>query len=88
MAEHSQHSRTNGKRNTKRTETPITKGEAAAILLSALTYCQRAGLSVTGYNEGTALRLSISGVNYDGGQIKPCDTMPAEVTPTEKQVTP
>lgn len=71
MAEDLKHSRTNGKRPTSRTEKPITKDEAAQILLSALDYCKRAGLTVTGYNENGNLRLSISGLQYCDGEITP-----------------
>lgn len=58
-------SRKSGKKNTFRTLQDVTPNEAAQILLSALNYCKKAGLPVTGYNEGTALRFSIEGIHYD-----------------------
>jgi hypothetical protein len=62
------------RRSIRKTNESITPAEASQILLSALTYCQQANLLVTGYNEGNALRLSIDGLNYDGGQILPVVT--------------
>lgn len=92
MAGHSRLSRKSDKKSTFRTLQNVTPSEAAQILLSALNYCKKAGLSVTGYNEGTALRLSIDGIHYDfdGHTMITLDgyTMPAEVTPNERQVTP
>ena len=84
-AGHSQPSRKSGKNSTFRTLQNVTPSEAAAILLSALNYCKKAGLLVTGYNEGNALRLSIEGIHYDfdGHTMVTLDghTMPAQVTP-------
>jgi len=71
MAEDLKHSQPNEKQPTSRTEKPITAGEAAQILLSALDYCKRAGLTVTGYNENGNLRLSISKLQYCDGEIVP-----------------
>ena len=85
MAGHSQPLRKSGKPSTWRTLQSVTPNEAAAILLSALNYCKKAGLPVTGYNEGNALRLSIEGIHYDfdGHTMVTLDghTMPAQVTP-------
>jgi hypothetical protein len=58
------------KRSTRRTKQSITPVEAAAILTSALNYCLQAGLPVIGYNEGTALILSIDGLQYSNEQIE------------------
>ncbi len=71
MAVHSQPSQTTEKRSTSRIEQPTTPAEAGQILLSALDYCKKAGLAVTGYNEGNALRLSIDGLHYAAGEILP-----------------
>lgn len=84
MAGHSRPSRKSGKKSTFRTLQGVTPNEAAQILQSALSYCKKAGLSVTGYNEGTALRLSIDGIHYDFERHTMTLT---EVTPNEKQVT-
>lgn len=69
------------KRSTKKTKEPITPAEAAELLTSALSYCLEAGLPVVGYNEGTALRLSIDGLEYSNDKIQPV-TLPivTEVT--------
>jgi hypothetical protein len=60
----------NEKRRTKKTEKPITPGEAVELLTSALSYCLGAGLIVSGYNEGQSLLLSIDGVQYVDGKIQ------------------
>lgn len=69
MVANSNNSQSKGKQNTRKTAKPITPVEAAQILASALSYCNQAGLTVTGYNDGTSLKLSIEGVNYEGDQI-------------------
>jgi hypothetical protein len=70
-AENSPRSAKSGKTSTKKTKEPITKDEAAQLLTSALSYCQEAGFQVIGYNEGTALRLSIEGLEYSNDKIQP-----------------
>lgn len=60
----------NVKTNTKKTKPPITPAEAAELLTSALSYCLESGLSVIGYNDGTALRLSIEGLEYSNDRIQ------------------
>ena len=69
MVANSTNSQTKGKRSTRKTARPITPAEAAQILASALSYCNQAGLTVTGYNDGASLKLSIEGVNYEGDKI-------------------
>lgn len=59
------------KKSTKKTKEPITPAEAAELLTSALSYCLESGLNVIGYNEGTALRLSIDGLEYSNDRIQP-----------------
>ncbi|HMR99822.1 MAG TPA: hypothetical protein PKE62_11250 [Anaerolineales bacterium] len=84
-AAHSRPSRKSGKKSTFRTLQNVTPNEAAQILLTALNYCRKAGLSVTGYNEANALRLSIDGIHYDfdGHTMITLDghTTPEQVTP-------
>lgn len=82
-------SQPSGKKNTKKTKQPITPAEAAELLTSALKYCQESGLMVAGYNEGTELMLSISGLNYVGTVIQPVTLIPpakpVNVTPAEAE---
>jgi hypothetical protein len=59
------------KPSTRKTSKPITREEASELLTSALWYCQQAGLSIAGLNQGNILRLSIEGLNYDGSKISP-----------------
>lgn len=73
-----------GKRNTTKTEKPITPAEAGEILLSALNYCQKANLLVHGYNDGEILVLAIVGLSYADGRITPANVTPKEM----QQVTP
>ena len=91
-AAHSRPSRKAGRNATFKTLQNVTPNEAAQILLSALNYCRKAGLSVTGYNEANALRLSIDGIHYDfeGHAMVTLrgDTTSHHVTPTGEQVTP
>ena len=70
-AEGSRPSHKSGKQSTKKTKEPITPAEAAELLTSALSYCLESGLSVIGYNDGTALRLSIEGLEYSNDRIQP-----------------
>lgn len=60
----------NGEPNTKKIKQPITPAEAAELLTSALSYCLESGLKVIGYNDGTALRLSIEGLEYRNDKIQ------------------
>ena len=46
----------------KKTAKPITKEEAVAILASALSYCQQAGLSVMAHHDAGALVLTLPGL--------------------------
>jgi hypothetical protein len=59
---------------------------------SALNYCKEAGLMVTGYNEKNMLILCIDGLNIAGNHLMPVtqsgNTIPADVTPSTKAVTP
>jgi hypothetical protein len=64
------------KRSTKKTKEPITHAEALQLLTSALNYCLESGLNVVGYNEGTALRLSIDGAQYKNNRIEPVTLIP------------
>lgn len=76
-AAHSRPSRKAGRNATFKTLQNVTPNEAAQILLSALNYCRKAGLLVTGYNEANALRLSIDGIHYDfedHAMVTPCYT--------------
>lgn len=80
-AAHSTHSAKKGKRNTTKTEKPTTPAEAGELLLSALDYCKKAGLSVTTYNDG-GLVLFVEGLKYEDRKIVPVVTpIPADVTP-------
>lgn len=45
-----------------KTKDAITRDEAAQILQSAVSYCQRAGITVRGYNDSGALVLAFEGV--------------------------
>lgn len=75
-----------GKRSTKKTEEPTTPAEAGELLLSALDYCKKAGLKVTGYNDDGALVLRVDGLEYSGLRILPAVT--PIVTPSVPVVTP
>lgn len=88
MAGHSRPSHKSGKKNTFRTLQSVTPNEAAQILQSALHYCLKAGMKVSGYNEGQALRLSIDGIHYDFERHTMIMCSETEVTPNEKQATP
>ena len=46
----------------KKTAKPITKEEAVAILASALSYCQQAGLPVMAHLDAGALVLTLPGL--------------------------
>lgn len=88
-----QHSTEKVRKSTTRTERPITPEEAAQLLASALSYCQKAGLVVKGYNDGVTLVLELEGLNELAGRIvvvKPSDGVTAEpmVSPSEDKVTP
>ena len=76
MVENSSTSPKNGKRSTRKTKEPITPAEALQLLTSALSYCLESGLNVVGYNEGTALRLSIEGAQYRNSKIEPVTLIP------------
>jgi hypothetical protein len=78
-------SQPSGKKNTKKTKQPITPAEAAELLTSALSYCLESGLMVVGYNEGTELRLSISGLEYRDSKIQPV-TLTGEINVTPAEV--
>jgi hypothetical protein len=69
--ENSPRSPKSGKTSTRKTKEPITKGEAAELLTSALKYCQEAGMIVSGYNEGATLALYIDGLEYSNDRIQP-----------------
>lgn len=45
-----------------KTKDAISKDEAAQILQSAVSYCQRAGIAVQGYNDNGTLVLAFEGV--------------------------
>lgn len=51
-----------GKRRMSKTKSPITKGEAAELLQSAVNYCQQAGIAVQGYTDSGTLYLSLAGL--------------------------
>ena len=68
-----------GKRSTKKIDEPITPAEAGGLLLSALDYCKKAGLRVTGYNDDGGLVLRIEGLQDTGNGIIPYVT--PKVTP-------
>lgn len=76
-----------GKPSTKKTKEPITKEEAAELLTSALSYCLESGLNVIGYNDGTALRLSIDGLEYRNDRIQLVTLIPAESNVNSTPVT-
>jgi hypothetical protein len=85
MAEGSQLSTRKGRRNTSKIEKSITPEEASEILASALFYCRQAGLKTTGYNQGNALIVCISGLNLVGGTIQAVGgTTSKNVPPTEQ----
>jgi hypothetical protein len=60
-----------GNRSMPKTKDAISKDEAAQILQSAVSYCQRAGVAVQGYNEGGTLYLSFDGLML----VRLADTM-------------
>jgi len=70
MADDLKRSKRRARRSTRSIETSITPAEAASLLTSALSYCEKAGLKITGYNENGNLRLSIAGVEYYNGRIR------------------
>lgn len=79
-------SQPSGKKPTKKTKQRITPAEAAEILTSALSYCLESGLMVVGYNEGTALILSIDGLEYRDNKIQLVTLSPEiNVTPEEAE---
>lgn len=51
-----------GRKRMSKTKSPITKGEAAELLQSAVNYCQQAGITVQGYADNGTLYLSLSGL--------------------------
>lgn len=51
-----------GKKSMPKTKDGISKDEAAQILQSAVSYCQRAGIVVQGYNDNGTLYLSLDGL--------------------------
>lgn len=82
----STHSPAKDKRSTKKIEEPTTPAEAGELLLSALDYCKKAGLRVTGYNDNGGLVLRIEGLEYAELRITPVVT--PIVTPSVPVVTP
>lgn len=51
-----------GRKRMRKTKSPITKGEAAELLQSAVNYCQQAGIAIQGYTDSGTLYLSLSGL--------------------------
>ena len=69
MEANSNNSQQNVRRPTKKTKQPITPDVAAQLLQSAISYCNEAGLKVSGFNHGNAVRIQIEGLHYLDGSF-------------------
>lgn len=71
--------------STKKTEKPIGKEEAAQILLSAVGYCQKAGLKIYVRSVHGKLAVYVEGLQLAGSAEKPTfvPTMPVTAVMAE-----
>lgn len=60
---------TSAKKNTTKTEKPITREEAVPIFQSGLSYLIQAGFNVVGINEGNQLIICIDDLQYETGRV-------------------
>ncbi len=61
-AANSSYCQSKGKKRMPKTKDAMSKDEAAQILQSDVSYCQRAGIVVQGYNDSGTLYLSLDGL--------------------------
>ena len=59
------------KMSTKKIEKPISRDEAAQILLSAVSYCQKSGMKVSARTDSGTLTLFFEGLELAGSEDVP-----------------